>query len=73
MVNKSISSVYVHTLFLYTITKNRGHQISKIQENNAEPDPMEFEDYLKDIFDHFYSTFILNFGGMEEMVIEVGD
>lgn len=71
--NKYISSVYFHTLFLYTITKNRGYQISKIQENNAKPDPVDVSDYLKDVFDHFYSTFILNYGGMEEMMVGMGD
>jgi len=71
--NKYISSVYFHTLFLYTITKNRGYQIAKIQDNKSEPDPVDLADYLKDVFDHFYSTFILNYGGMEEMMVGVAD
>jgi len=71
--NKYISSVYFHALFLYTITKNRGYQITRIQETRSDPDPVDIGEYLKDIFDHFYSTFILNFGGMEEMMIGVGD
>jgi len=72
--NKYISSVYFHTLFLYTITKNRGYQITKVLENKAdETEPVDVADYLKDIFDHFYSTFILNYGGMEEMMVGVGD
>ena len=71
--NKYISSVYFHALFLYTITKNRGYQITKTQENKPEPDPVDIGEYLRDIFDHFYSTFILNYGGMEEMMVGVGD
>ncbi|MEM6737943.1 MAG: hypothetical protein AAF620_17930 [Bacteroidota bacterium] len=71
--NKYISSVYFHTLFLYTITKNRGYQISKLKENKSEPDLVDVADYLKDVFDHFYSTFILNYGGMEEMMVGIGD
>ncbi len=71
--NKYISSVYFHALFLYTITKNRGYQITRLQENRPDPDPVDLGEYLKDVFDHFYSTFILNYGGMEEMMVGVGD
>jgi hypothetical protein len=71
--NKFISSVYFHTLFLYTITKNRGYEINRKVEGKNEPEPIDLSDYLKDLFDHYYSTFILNFGGMEEMMVGVGD
>jgi len=71
--NKYISSVYFHALFLYTISKNRGYQISKSIDGQNEPDPIDLGEYLKDIFDNYYSTFLLNFGGMEEMMIGVGD
>ena len=71
--NKYISSVYFHTLFLYTITKNRGYQIVKPEKDKNEPEPIDLADYLKDVFDHFYSTFILNYGGMEEMMTGLGD
>lgn len=71
--NKYISSVYFHTLFLYTITQNRGYQISKMNKEKNDSDPVEVSEYLKDIFDNFYSTFILNFGGMEEMMVGVGN
>jgi hypothetical protein len=70
---KYISSVYFHTLFLYTITKNRGYQISKPIEGKSENEPIDLASYLKDIFDHYYSSFILNFGGMEEMMQGLGD
>lgn len=65
---KYISSVYFHVLFLYTITKNRGYQISKPMEGKQDTEPVDLASYLKDIFDHYYSSFILNFGGMEEMM-----
>lgn len=71
--NKYISSVYFHTLFLYTITKNRGYQIVKSEKDKNEPEPIDLADYLKDVFDNFYSTFILNYGGMEEMMTGLGD
>jgi hypothetical protein len=70
---KYISSVYFHTLFLYTITKNRGYQISKPIEGKSEGEPVDVGTYLKDIFDNYYSSFILNFGGMEEMMSGLAD
>lgn len=65
---KYYTSVYFHTLFLYTITKNRGYEISQKQEGRNEPEPVDVGTYLKDIFDNFYSSFILNFGGMNEIM-----
>jgi hypothetical protein len=56
---KYISSVYFHTLFLYTITKNRKYAISKEGDDQQEVD---LEVYLRDLFSSFYSEFILNFG-----------
>jgi hypothetical protein len=41
------------------------------QENNEEP--VEISSYLKDLFESYYSEFILNFGGMEEMMQGLGD
>lgn len=70
---KYMSSVYFHTLFLYTITKNRGYQISKPIEGKADSEPVDVGTYLKDIFDNYYSSFILNFGGMEEMMQGLAD
>lgn len=70
---KYYSSVYFHTLFLYTITKNRGYQITqKNKETDIEED-IDIGSYLKDLFDNYYSIFILNFGGMEEMMQGIGD
>lgn len=56
---KYISSVYFHTLFLYTITKNRKYSIMKQGESSDEP--IEVETYLQDLFSSYYSAFILNF------------
>lgn len=70
---KYYSSVYFHTLFLYTITKNRGYQIQQKLEEKEEPQYIHVGIYLKDVFDNYYSTFILNFGGMEEMMQGIGD
>ncbi len=70
---KYFTSVYFHTLFLYTITKNRGYQIERKNDNNEEMQHIDLGTYLTDIFDHYYSTFILNFGGMDEMMQGIGD
>ncbi|NEU09374.1 hypothetical protein GZH53_13700 [Flavihumibacter sp. R14] len=57
---KYISSVYFHTLFLYTITKNRKYSI--LQEEGNTEKVVDLESYLRDVFSSFYSEFILNFG-----------
>jgi len=69
---KYISSVYFHTLFLYSITKNRKYRIYQQRENNDENE-VELGSYLKDIFESYYSEFILNFGGAEELMAGLGD
>jgi hypothetical protein len=57
---KYYTSIYFHVLFLYTITINRKFKISVEQENETEEE-VNLEDYLKDIFSNYYSSFILNF------------
>ena len=70
---KYYTAVYFHTLFLYTITKNRGYQINQKNENTNLFEEVDLGQYLKDLFDHYYSTFILNFGGMDEMMQGLAD
>lgn len=70
---KYFTAVYFHTLFLYTISKNRGYEIQRKVENQDNLEYVDLGEYLKDLFDHYYSTFILNFGGMEEMMQGLGD
>ena len=57
---KYIASVYFHTLFLYTITKNRKYKF--MQETDTGESDVELDDYLKDLFESHYASFILNFG-----------
>ena len=60
--NRYLSSVYFHTLFLYTITKNRGYRVYETSEDKyANPEEVDLETYLKDLFDSYYSEFLLNF------------
>ena len=57
-----VSAVYFHTLFLYMISKNRKYQISKPQLDDSELfEEVDLSEYLKDIFDSYYSEFLLNF------------
>lgn len=58
---KYISSVYFHTLFLYAISKKQNYTFTK---GDSEIDLAE---YLKDLFQSFYSEFLLNFGISELM------
>jgi len=57
--NRYISTIYFHTLFLYIINKKRKYEIKRI-ENNEEIE-IGLTDYLKDIFENYYSAFLLNF------------
>ncbi|WP_159798929.1 hypothetical protein [Flavobacterium sp. MK4S-17] len=62
---KYITSVYFHTLFLYMITKRRKYSISVESETGT--NPISIDEYIKDIFDNYYSDFLLNFG-MEQLM-----
>ncbi|MBK6883728.1 MAG: hypothetical protein IPH05_12430 [Flavobacteriales bacterium] len=53
------------------ITKNRGYQLSVRKDGNNED--VDIGTYIKDLFDHFYSSFILTFGGTEELMQGLGD
>ena len=68
---KYVTSVYFHALFLYLITKNRGYQITRKKEEKDEA--VDIGSYLKDLFDNSYSSFILTFGGTEELMQGLGD
>lgn len=65
-----LASVYFHTLFLYMITKKRNYKLSLVKEGNDEE--VTIDDYLRDIFDSFYSDFLLNFG-MEQLINSLED
>src|SRR5439155_22974973 len=58
---KYISSVYFHTIFLFSITKNRKYELKC---DNKEVD---LGDYLKDVFSSYYGEFLLNFGSEQLM------
>jgi len=57
-----LSSVYFHTIFLYMITKNRKYTIQRPNNNNPDLlDDVDISEYLRDIFDSYYSEFLLSF------------
>lgn len=64
--NRYISSVYFHTIFLFSITKNKKYELKR---NDAEVD---LQEYLKDVFASYYSEFLLNFG-MEDLISSMAD
>ncbi len=62
---KYLASVYFHTLFLYMITRRRNYSLSVLKDEKIQE--MSIDDYLKDVFDSYYSDFLLNFG-MEQLM-----
>jgi len=62
---KYISSVYFHTLFLYTIIKKRNYSISQMVE--GKDNEVDLGTCLQDLFDSYYSEFILHFGTVDLM------
>jgi hypothetical protein len=63
---KYISSVYFHTIFLFSITKNRKYELK--QGDRA----IDVADYLKDVFSSYYADFLLNFG-TEQLMASLAD
>ncbi len=60
-----VSAVYFHTLFLYTITKNRKFGIVQQKEEEDAQESVEVTDYISDLFRTFYAQFLLNFDTQE--------
>ena len=58
-----VSAVYFHTLFLYTITKNRNYFV--IQREQQEERDIDITAYIADLFQTFYAQFLLNFDTQE--------
>ena len=58
-----VSAVYFHTLFLYTITRNRKYLFRR--ENDDTQESVEVTEYISDLFKTFYAQFLLNFDTTE--------
>ncbi len=65
--NKYASQVYFHTLFLYSILKQKNYNISVTSDGHEEK-TLEIEDVLKELFKSSYGEFLLKFGGTEELM-----
>lgn len=61
-----ISSVYFHTIFLYSISRSRKYEMKK------EGQEADLQDYLRDVFSSSYSEFLLNFG-LDQLIQTLGD
>lgn len=62
---KYLVSVYFHALFLYMITKRRNYNLSIPKDGKQEDITVDV--YIQDVFDSYYSDFLLNFG-MEQLI-----
>ncbi len=62
---KYLASVFFHTLFLYMITKKRNYSLSIVKDGKTED--VTVDEYIRDVFDSYYSDFLLNFG-MEHLL-----
>ena len=65
--NRYVSAVYFHTLFLYTITKNRKYGIVQQKGEEVDPEDVDVTDYISDLFGTYYALFLLNFD-MQQLI-----
>ena len=65
-----LASVYFHTLFLYMITKKRNYKLQVTKDGTDEE--VTVDEYIRDVFDSYYSDFLLNFG-MEQLINSLED
>ena len=55
-----LASVYFHAIFLYVITKKKNYSLQISKEGKQED--ILVDEYIRDLFDSYYSDFLLNFG-----------
>ena len=67
---KYLASVYFHSLFLYMITKRRNYKLATMKDDKEED--VTIDEYIRDVFDSYYSDFLLNFG-MEQLINSLED
>jgi hypothetical protein len=67
---KYLASVYFHSLFLYMITKRKNYRLLTAKEGQEED--VTVDEYIRDVFDSYYSDFLLNFG-MEQLISSLED
>jgi hypothetical protein len=62
---KYLSAVYFHSLFLYMITKRKNYKLTSTI--GGQEDEKTIDEYITDVFDSYYTDFLLNFG-MEQLM-----
>lgn len=67
---KYLASVYFHSLFLYLTTKNKGVNLQKMEDGELRD--LTVDEYIREIFESYYSDFLLNFG-MEHLLSVLED
>jgi hypothetical protein len=67
---KYLASVYFHSLFLYMITKRKNYKFSITMDEKDQD--VTIDEYIRDVFDSYYSDFLLNFG-MEQLINSLED
>lgn len=67
--NKYVSQVYFHTLFLYSILKQK--KLRFLLDEPQGEKTMEVDDVLRDLFKSSYGEFLLRFGGTEELIAAI--
>ena len=64
-----ISAVYYHTLFLYSISKNRRFGIVQHKNGDDRHDTVELNDFLADLFQNYYAQFLIDFDTQDLVAI----
>lgn len=67
---KYLASVYFHSLFLYMISKRKNYKFIAVSGSTEEEQTID--EYIRELFDSYYSDFLLNFG-MEELMSSLAD
>ncbi len=52
------------------ITKKRNYKL--LQEKNGIDEDITIDEYIRDVFDNYYSEFLLNFG-MNDLLQSIGE
>ncbi len=63
--NKYVAQVYFHTLFLFSILKQKNYNYYLNDNNRSEK---TLEEVLQDLFKSSYGEFLIRFGGTEELI-----
>lgn len=63
-----VTAVYFHSLFLYMITKKKNYSLTLGEDQQD----ITIDEYIRDVFDSYYSDFLLNFG-MDQLMGSLED